>query len=88
MNETWYVMADGSVGDPRDVRPGADGVLRHKNGTAVDYRPHGPRSRMVDPAVERAKVAASRVRATASEARDMKPAAASATYRTRETKAD
>lgn len=86
MNETWYILVGGDVADPRDVATGADGVLRHKDGRAVDCRPHGPRSRMVDADAERAKLAAAKVRTTASEVRDMKPAT-SATYRTRETKA-
>lgn len=54
--ETWYVMADGTVGDPREIRAGADGLLRHKDGRAVAYAPHGPRSRSVaDPESLRAK---------------------------------
>lgn len=55
--ETWFVLVDGVAADPRDVRPGPDGVLRHTDGRAVAYKPHGPRSRMVDPVAERAKVA-------------------------------
>lgn len=48
--ETWYVMEDGSCGDPREIAAGADGVLRHTDGRAVAYRPDGvtPRSRGVD----------------------------------------
>jgi hypothetical protein len=53
--ETWYVMEDGSCGDPRDIAPDANGVLRHKDGRAVKYAPHGPRSRGVNPDDERAK---------------------------------
>lgn len=41
-HETWYVLEDGS-----------DGRLVHKDGRAVAYAPHGPRSRSVDPAAER-----------------------------------
>lgn len=50
MRETWYVMEDGSAGDPRDVRPGEDGRLRHSDGRSVAYRSDGvtPRSRGVD----------------------------------------
>lgn len=55
--ETWYVMADGSFGDPREICAGADGVLRHKDGRAVAYAPHGPRSRSVDVDALRAKAA-------------------------------
>lgn len=54
MTETWYVMEDGSVGDPREIALGADGKLRHNDGRAVAYAPHGPRSRSVD--VPEAKV--------------------------------
>ena len=85
--ETWYILVGGDVADPIDVAHDANGVLRHKDGRAVDYRPHGPRSRMVDVVLERAKVAQVQVRANAVSARDMKPAAASGGYRTRETKA-
>jgi hypothetical protein len=55
--ETWFVMEDGSCGDPRDVAQGADGILRHKDGRAVAYRPDGetPRSRGVDVDAGRAK---------------------------------
>lgn len=53
--ETWYVMEDGSVGDPRDISSDEDGVLRHVDGRVVAYAPHGPRSCGVDAAAERAK---------------------------------
>lgn len=43
--ETWYVMADGSYGDPAEVRTNDDGTLTHRDGRAVAYGPHGPRSR-------------------------------------------
>lgn len=48
--ETWYVLEDGTVGDPRDVSRDADGRLFHKSGAFVAVGPHGPRSRGVDPA--------------------------------------
>ncbi len=48
MRETWYVMEDGSAGDPRAITPGKDGRLAHKDGRKVAYAPHGPRSRSVD----------------------------------------
>lgn len=77
--ETWYVMEDGSCGDPREVAVGRDGKLRHKDGRAVAYAPHGPRSRSIDPAAERAKAAATAAArksatasiAAASEAREL-----------------
>ena len=55
MRETWCVMADGTYGDPREIRAGADGVLRHGDGRAVAYAPHGPRSRSIDVAAVQAK---------------------------------
>lgn len=48
MKDTWYVMTDGSVGDPAEISPDKDGVLTHKDGRKVAYAPHGPRSRSVD----------------------------------------
>lgn len=48
MRETWYVMEDGSAGDPRAIAPGKDGRLVHKDGRKVAYAPHGPRSRSID----------------------------------------
>jgi len=58
--ETWYVLEDGAAGDPREISADAAGVLRHKDGRAVEYRPHGPRSRSIDPDVERAKAASAK----------------------------
>mgnify|MGYP001235049916 CR=1 FL=1 len=46
--ETWYVMEDGSVANPRLIKRGADGKLVHKDGRKVAYASHGPRSRMVN----------------------------------------
>lgn len=48
MRETWYVMEDGSAGDPRAIAPGVDGRLVHEDGRKVAYAPHGPRSRSID----------------------------------------
>jgi hypothetical protein len=48
MRETWYVLEDGASGDPREVAPGKDGMLVHRDGRKVAYAPHGPRSRSVD----------------------------------------
>ena len=50
MIETWYVLEDGSVADPREVAPDDRGRLVHKSGVAVAVGPHGPRSRGVDTA--------------------------------------
>lgn len=46
--ETWYILEDGSFGDPREISPGADGRLRHKDGRLVAEGPHGPKSSGVD----------------------------------------
>lgn len=93
--ETWYVMEDGSVADPRFIVRGADGRLHHTDGRAVAYAPHGPRSRSVDPDVERARVPAppaplepapaARADMQAEPAPDPKPRRP---YKTRESKAD
>ena len=80
MSEVWYVMTDGSVGAPVEISAGPDGVLRHADGREVAYKPHGPRARMVDAAAERARMAKPA-------AKEVKPAATTGTYRTRETKA-
>lgn len=55
MNEqqTWYVLEDGSAADPSEVTSDAKGVLRHKDGMAVQMRGDVPRSRGVDPEQER-----------------------------------
>jgi hypothetical protein len=83
--ETWYVMEDGSCGDPRDISPNKDGKLVHKDGRAVAYKPHGPRTRSgVDPEAERAKARAPK---PASESRDLKAEKPKGGYATRESKA-
>lgn len=67
--ETWYILEDGSSGDPMRIKPDADGILRHTDGRAVAYNDHGPRTRgCVDAAAERA----------AYDRRDMKTAPADA----------
>lgn len=55
MRETWYILEDGSAAHPHAVKHDAHGVLRHKDGRAVAYAPHGPRTRSVDPEAERAR---------------------------------
>lgn len=74
--ETWYVLEDNAAADPRDVAPGKDGKLRHKDGRTVAYAPHGPRSRSIDPDAERAKVKP--------KSRNMKPAEQRHGYSTRD----
>jgi hypothetical protein len=46
MQIVWYILETGAVADPLDVVDDG-GVLRHKDGRAVAYKPHGPRARMV-----------------------------------------
>jgi len=87
VRETWYVMADGTVGDPREIRADADGVLRHSDGRAVAYAPHGPRSRSVDVEALQARpaepVAPPVPPAAEAPAREIRPAGGGPTYRTR-----
>lgn len=96
MTETWYVLADGSAGDPREITPGKDGRLEHKDGRKVAYAAHGPRSRSVDPEAERAKAApkpkapapkADEPKAKPTETRDLKADEPKRGYATRESKA-
>lgn len=65
--ETWYILEDGSNGDPREIAPDEKCVLKHKDGRAVAYAPHGPRSRNLDPEAERAKAAARKPKPAASQ---------------------
>lgn len=55
MQETWYVLEDGTFADPNEVAPDDAGTLRHKDGLAVAMRGQVPHSRGVDPEEERAK---------------------------------
>lgn len=56
MSETWYILEDGSLGDPLEITPDKSGRLKHKDGRAVAYAEHGPRSRGgVDADAERAR---------------------------------
>ena len=48
MIATWFVMEDGSVADPSEVKRDAAGVLRHRDGRSVAMRGDVPRSRSVD----------------------------------------
>lgn len=43
----WYILEDGSVADPADVAVDKSGILTHKDGRGVSYKPSGPRARMV-----------------------------------------
>jgi hypothetical protein len=67
--ETWYVLENGDVADPKEVTTDKKGVLRHKSGVAVAMKGDVPHSRGVDidpagkpaantaPAAPKAKVA-------------------------------
>lgn len=76
MRETWYVLEDGSPGDPDMIGIGADGRYVHRDGRRVAYGPHGPMSRSVDAEVERAGYAT----------REMTPERPRGTYKTRQVK--
>ena len=81
MHSTWYVLEDGSLGDPDEVALDAAGMLRHKSGAAVAYGPHGPRSRGVS-AEDVAAAAAKKREAPARKDRELK-AKPAAGYETR-----
>lgn len=58
MPETWYILDDGTPGDPAEVGHDATGALRHASGKAVAMGPHGPRSRgMSDDEIAAARAA-------------------------------
>lgn len=96
MAETWYVMEDGSVGDPRDISYNADGKLAHKDGRMVAYASHGPRTRGIDPDEERSKRGKSKSDSTpkSTDTKDIRASAADKAeepkraYKTRESKAE
>lgn len=92
MPETWYVMEDGSFGDPREVRLDKDGQLAHKDGRKVAYAPHGPRTRSIDPdrakAKAQPKARSDEPKADEADVKDIKPEEPKRGYRTRESKAD
>lgn len=77
MRETWYVLEDGSPGDPAMIGHGPDDLLVHADGRRVAYGPHGPRSIGVDPEVERAGYPT----------REMKPETPKRGYKTRQARA-
>lgn len=79
MRETWYVLEDGKVADPREVTTGSDGRLVHVSGALVAMRGDVPSSRGVDPDEERAAVGDG--------SKDVKPAKPGRGYKTRESKA-
>ncbi len=83
--ETWYVMEDGSCGDPREIGPDKDGKLVHSDGRKVAYAPHGPRSRGVEVDADPVKKSPAK---TTQEKREAKPEEGKTGYKTRESKAD
>jgi hypothetical protein len=72
MRELWYVLEDGTLGDPRDVAPDHVGNLKHKSGKRLAMDGDVPSTREVDPQAH---------------AKDMRAEEAPRPYRTRETKA-
>ncbi|KRA42103.1 hypothetical protein [Devosia sp. Root635] len=85
--ETWYVMEDGSMGDPRDVSSGDDGILRHEDGRVVAYAPHGPRSRAVEVDTHRKRTPPATANATPpAKPKDMQAEKPRQGYKTRQTK--
>lgn len=84
--ETWYILENGATADPREVKPDAAGVLRHRDGIAVAMRGDVPRSRGVN-----INQLAEDVRqgmknpAAALAGKEMRPAEPGMTYLTRET---
>jgi hypothetical protein len=56
MQETWYVLEDGSVADPNECEPDQNGRLAHKRGL-VAMRGQAYSSRGVNADEERAKTA-------------------------------
>lgn len=87
MNATWYVTEDGSAADPAEVA-NVGGRLRHRDGRAVAYTAHGPRTRSVDVEAERAKASKAKVQPKKGDDKDMKPEAPKGGYKTREAKTE
>lgn len=90
MNETWFVTEAGVAVDPSECSR-KNGALVHKSGAKIAMRaPDCPRSRSVDPEVERAKSAPKKppVKEPDPPAKDLKPEEPKKGYKTRETKAD
>lgn len=80
MFETWYILEDGQPGDPHEIGVGEDGILRHNDGRAVAYGPHGPLSTGVDAEALRAPVNGTE--------KALEPERPKRTYKTRQVKAD
>ena len=94
MRETWYVTEDGNAVDPNECTSDEKGALTHKSGAKVALKfADVPLSRSVDVDVERAKGEDAKKASEAAEAakkaaaKDQKPDANKAGYKTRDSKA-
>lgn len=100
MFETWYILEDGSLGDPNEIGVGEDGILRHNDGRAVAYGPHGPLSSGVDAKALRisieggeitpndARLVAGLTPVSSAAEKSMEPERPKRAYKTRQIKAD
>lgn len=88
MQETWYVLEDGSVADPADVVPTDGNLMMHKDGVLVAMRGDVPSTRGVDADEERAKVKPAPERAEGRTTREALPEKPKRGYKTRSIKAD
>lgn len=90
MAETWYIMEDGTVGDPALISYNENGMLVHEDGRNVAYGQHGPRSRgCVDADAERAKareVTADPDEGETTETRELTAERVKRPYKTRESR--
>lgn len=87
MRETWYVLEDGKVVDPRECAVDDKGALAHVSGVRVAMRfSDCPMSRSVDPKAELVRGAPVPELNLDSPARDMKPEHGKRHYKTRESK--
>lgn len=71
--ETWYVLEDGEVAHPSQIKPDAKDNLKHKDGRMVAMRGEVPSTRGVHPEEHQVK----------SKNREMKPDKPERGYRTR-----
>lgn len=55
MRETWYILEDGSIVDPREVEFDEKGAPRHSSGPVAMRSPGVPSTKNIDPDEERAK---------------------------------
>lgn len=104
MTVTCYVLEDGSVAHPREVKRDASGILRHSDGRAVAMRGDVPRTRSVEPQAQLARPAQQPDEQQTEESdeaseqagdqsddvstKDLRPSRPRRGYRTRESKAE